>query len=115
MVLSIYQIVKINRSLEKLLNQQLEYSIRVAYKIFKLQKSLEEIEHYAFERFSLLYPKANLNNLSGDEQIVYETILSSIVEVDNFNLTEEEVFLNEDVKLTVEEVSNIMMLFQKNE
>lgn len=115
MVLTIYEVFKINRVLEKLINQQLDYQINVAYKLSKLKQQLDEIESYAFERFMLMFPQADIGNLNENESEVYKAILSSNVEIDNFNLTENEVFLNDSVKLTIEDVTIIRLLFEKRE
>lgn len=115
MILTIYEVFKINRVLEKLVNQQLEYPINIGYKLSKFKQNLDEIEAYAFERFMLIFPQADISNLNENESSVYEAILTSNVEIDNCNLSEEQLFMNNTAKLTIEEVTIMRLLFEKRE
>lgn len=112
MILQIYEIIKVNRSLDVLIKQQLLYPINIAYKIYQLKKDLDEIENYVFERFSLIYPNANLLDLKEDESVVYNTLLTSSIEI-NSNITKEELLICDDINISVEDITNIMLLFNE--
>jgi hypothetical protein len=111
MLIPIYQIIKANRSLETLISQQNLYNINIAYKLYKTKKELDEIENYAFERLSLICPNIDLNNPNEDELLVHNTIINSQIELNIPTLTEEELLSNNEIKLSIEDIENILNIF----
>lgn len=114
MILKIYQIIKANRSLECLINQQIVYNINVAYKIYKLKKELDEIEFYAFDRLNMLFPNIDINNLTDEQNIIYTSILESDIELNINYLTKEEILSEDNIMISVDDITNILSLFEKN-
>ena len=112
MLLQIYQVIKVNRSLEVLINQHILYNINIAYKILKLKKELDEIETYVFERFNTLCPNANLNKLNETETILYNSILTSPIEV-NVTIKQEDILSSNVIKISIEDIDNILLLFDE--
>lgn len=116
MKIHVYKILKVNRTIETLLEQHISYPINVGYKIFQLKKELDNIEKYIIERLSMLCPNFFTNDMTEEEKIIYETILSSEIELNNINITIEEITNNNEVKTTLEDIENLMLLFnEKNE
>lgn len=115
MILPIYKIIKANRSLEELISQQTLYNINIAYKIYKIKKELDEIENYTFSRLNIICPNINIENMNENEIILYNTILNSTISIDIPILTKDELLSNNEIKLTVEDIENILTLFNEND
>lgn len=113
MLIPIYQIIKMNRSLETLISQQTLYNINIAYKIHKIKKELDEIEQYTFDRLTLICPNFDLKNHNEEELLIYNTILNSQIEVDLPTITEEELLSSDEIKLSIEDIENILNIFEE--
>lgn len=111
MIIPIYQVIKSNRSLDVLISQQGLYNINIAYKLYKVKKELDDIENYAFERLSSICPNIDLNNLSDNELLIYNNIINSQIELNIPILTEDELLSSDEIKLSVEDIDNILNIF----
>lgn len=102
---NIYEIIKCNNIIYKLIEQQINYPVNIAYKLCKLKKELDEIELLMDERWILLFGKDyNIEDFTEDEIILYNTTLSAIMDIDTFQLSIEEITNNSNVKLTISEI-----------
>lgn len=95
--LTVDQILKLNDAVDELFNQHIKYQINVAYRLYQLKKELNEITNYIIERIVTVIPKINEENveLSEEENIIYQSILNSEIEIDTFNLTRAEIYLTQ--------------------
>lgn len=113
MIIPIYQVIKSNRSIELLIQQECLYNINIAYKIYKIKKELDEIESYTFNRLNLLCPNIDITNMTEIETDLYNTILNTMIEVNIPYLTEDELLSSDEVKLSIDDINNILLLFSE--
>ena len=93
-ILTIDQALKTSDAVDVLFTEHIKYQINVAYKLYKLKKELNEISEYAVNRIMELIPKLKEDNpdLSESEQLLYQTVLSSSIEINTYGLTRDEVY-----------------------
>lgn len=115
MKLRVGRMFEIGISLDKLLSQQNELPLNVGYDLWKMKKQFDEIGSYVFERIKLVIPEERLakNELDENEMAVYQMILGSEVEIVPFSVSKEMLFKNENIRLTVSEIADIMELFDE--
>lgn len=100
--LTVEQILKLNDAIDSLFEEHIKYQVNVAYRLYQLKKELNDMSSYVIERLFSVIPKLKEEHveLNEEENIIYQTILNSPIEVDTFNLTRAEIYLtNEDVSL----------------
>jgi hypothetical protein len=115
MKLRVGRMFEIGISLDKLLSQQNELPLNVGYDLWKMKKQFDEIGSYVFERIKLVIPEERLakNELDENEMAIYQMILGSEVEIVPFSFSKEMLFKNENIRLTVSEIADIMELFDE--
>jgi len=115
MKLRVGRMFEIGVSLDKLLSQQNELPLNVGYDLWKMKKQFDEIGSYVFERIKLVIPEERLakNELDENEMAIYQMILGSEVEIVPFSVSKEMLFKNENIRLTVSEIADIMELFDE--
>ena len=105
---SVYDIIKSNNVIYKLIEQQINYTVNVAYKLYKLKKELDEIELLMNERWVTLFGEDyNTDNFTQEEVILYNATLMAVMDIDTFQLSIEEVVGNDEIKLSLNEVEII--------
>lgn len=100
--LTVDQVLKMSDAVDALFDEHIKYQINVAYRLYQLKKELNEMSEYIVERIFTVIPKLKDDNveLNDEENIIYQTILSSPIEIDTFNLTRAEIYLaNQSVSL----------------
>ena len=109
----VQNVFRIDSVLDKLLQQQSELPLNVGYDLWKMKKQLNEIGSYVVERLKLVISEEHMQNneLDESEQMAYNAVLQSEVDIQPFTITKDELFQNKDVRLTVTEISDIMELF----
>ena len=112
--IKIYKILKINIVLERLIEQDCKYEINTSYKLYKLKKEINNIENYIFDRFYKLFNGKELEQLSNNERIIYNTILDSTIEINIPNISVEDILKNKEIKMSVQEIEIIEQLLAKN-
>lgn len=93
-ILTIDQALKASDAIDELFEEHIKYQINVAYKLYRLKKHLNEISEYAINRIIEVLPKLKENDteLSETEQLLYQTILSSPIEVNIQGLTRDDIY-----------------------
>ena len=92
------QVLELSDAVNTLFNENIKYPINTAYKLFKLKKDLNDVSDYIIGRVVELIPKLKEENaeLSEEENIIYQTILNSPIDIETYGLECEDVYcLNE--------------------
>lgn len=114
MVKTIFEILKFNTILHKLIKQQISFPINISYKLFKLKEELNEIESLIFERWDILFGENyDINELNDEQITLYNVTLQSEIEIDFFGLKKEDIISNTEAKLTIQDIE-IVNIFFKN-
>lgn len=111
----IYDIMTCNNVLSKLIEQQINFSINVAYKLYKLKKELDEIEQLMFQRWELLFGENfDANTFTQEEITAYNLTLEAEADIDIYDLKVDDIISNKQVKLTIDEVGIIDRFLEIN-
>lgn len=105
------EVIQINAVLEKIVSQSIEYPLNIAYKLHKVKQSLNDLELFVYDRLAVILGSAfGDKNLSEEQQLLYNSVMMSEVDIENQNLSLEEI-LSDKVKLDIESVPILLKIF----
>lgn len=112
-----YNLFVISEVVDKLVAQQLEYSVGVAYKIYLLSNKLNDTQKYVLSRLHAVFgDDFRIDNLTPQQEEIYGAVMDSDIElVDLPDLTIEEVISSADVKLSVSDMAILQIVLKKVE
>lgn len=110
----VHELYRISDSLNKLLSQDIEYPVRIAYKLYKMNEDINDRTRYVYERLANFIDSGNMskNSLTECEKVMYNATMNSDIELTPFDFDEKVIFDNDKVKLSVEDVSLLKCLFK---
>jgi len=110
---TVNELFKIQDVLDELYTQNLELGVGVALKLSRLKKSVDESCQYVIERLYTTIPglKTEGYQISETESIIYNGILSSVIDIDNQGLTEDELSECKKVHLKIQSAEYLELLF----
>lgn len=112
MNITIFEVFELNKILHSLSEQQLSYDIKIAFKIHKLIKWLDETETFIFERMRLMFSEDTMN---GDNPL-YVAFLSAKIPLVETTLTINELITpNEGVSIGIKEMELLGKILGKTE
>lgn len=117
MKLRVYEIFNISEVLDKLIAQQLEYNVNIAYKIYQISLKLNAAQSYVLSRLHMvLGDDANLTELHPQQKILYDAIMNSEIEVEGLpELTMDDVVDSVNAKLSVSDIATLQTILKKVE
>ena len=98
----------------KLDEQQTKFPLNVGYAVYKMGKQISEAAEYLSNRlFSVIdQDRMRLGNLTDEEQLIYNAVMDSEINIEPFAISRKELFDNKDVELTLSEIADIDELFR---
>lgn len=113
MTKKLFDVLRFNTVLFKLIDQQVCFPLNIAYKLFKLKKELTEIEELMFDRWEVLFGKDyNIENFSEEQIQLYNITLQTEINIDLFDLNKEDIFNNEKASLSIQDIEIINIFFK---
>lgn len=111
----IYKFIQANRSMDKLISQDLEYPVKTAYNLVTTKKNLDNAIDYVMERFSIVCgEKVDFENISEEQNAILNGILSQEIDIEIPEIDINDIVSADNVTLTPSDVENIIFLFRKN-
>lgn len=112
-IITVGQLLVIQDVLDKLNSQHVEFNINTSIKLNKLKKDVDYMCSYIIDRMVTVIPNINSREqtLTDEESVLYNTILSSDVELDNQGLVLEDITVNKTVKLDMDMAEHLELLF----
>ena len=110
----VYKFIQSNRSMDKLISQDLEYPIKTAYNLVTAKKKLDDAIDYVMERFSIVCgEKVDFENISDEQNVILNGILSQEIDIELPEIDIDDIISVDNVTLTPSDIENIMFLFRK--
>lgn len=110
----VYRFIEANHSLDKLITQNLEYPVKIAYNLIKAKKELDNAIDYVMERFSIVCgDSVDFENISDEQSMILNGILSQEIDVELPEIDIEDIVSANNVTITPSDIENIMFLFRK--
>lgn len=110
----IYKFIEANRSLDKLIAQNLEYPIKTAYNLVKAKKELDSAIEYVMERFGMVCGNdVDFDNISEEQNMILNGILSQEIEVELPEIDIKDIISADNVTVAPSDIENIVFLFRK--
>lgn len=115
-VAAVYRFIECNRSLEKLMGQDLKYDIKTSYKLVRTKREIDEVVDYVMGRFSMLCDgDVDVENMTDNQRVIMNSLLYQPVEIDIPEIDVDDIVGNDEVKASPSDVENILFLFEKSE
>ena len=111
--LKIYEIFNCNKTLNKMFEQQNTFPISIGFKLFKIMKRFDEVEEYVFKRMGMTFEDFKFEQMTLEENIFYNTVLSSEIELEYERINASYFENNEDLMLTIEDISNLSIIISE--
>lgn len=110
---TINNLFNIQDLLDKLYSQHIEFDINTALKLLKIKKNVDECCKYVIERIYTAIPSLQdtCHKLDENETIIYNTILNSVIDIDNYGLTVEDLSKYKTVLLELRLTEFLDLLF----
>lgn len=110
----IYRFIEANQSLDKLISQNLEYPVKVAYNLIKAKKELDSAIDYVIERFRVICgDKVDFENITDEQSIILDSILSQEIDIELPEIDIKWIISVDNVTITTSDIENIIFLFGK--
>ena len=111
--LKIYEIFNCNKTLNKMFEQQNTFPISIGFKLFKIMKMFDEVEEYVFKIMEMTFEDFKFEQMNLEENIFYNTVLSSEIELEYERINTSYFENNEDLMLTIEDISNLSIIISE--
>ena len=111
--LKIYEIFNCNKTLNKMFEQQNTFPISIGFKLFKIMKMFDEVEEYVFKIMEMTFEDFKFEQMNLEENIFYNTVLSSEIELEYERINASYFENNEDLMLTIEDISNLSIILSE--
>ncbi len=111
--IKIYEVFNCNRTLNKMFEQQKTFPISLGFKLFKLMKVFDEVEEYVFKIMEMTFKDFRFEQMSEDEKMFYNKVLSSEIELKYEKINTSYFENNEDLMLTIEDISNLSIILSE--
>ena len=111
--LKIYEIFNCNKTLNKMFEQQNTFPISIGFKLFKIMKMFDEVEEYVFNIMEITFKDFKFEHMNDEEKRFYDTILSSEIELKYDKINTSYFENNEDLMLTIEDISNLSIILSE--
>ena len=100
----------------RLEEQQTKFPLNVGYAVHKMAKQVSEAAEYVSNRLFAVIDseRMRLGNMTDEEQIIYNAVMDSEIDIQPFTITKEELFDNKEVALTLKEIESVDELFGEN-
>lgn len=98
--------------IEKLFMQDKCFKINTALKMLNLYKNSDEINSYILNRIRELIPNIAKSGytMTEDEVEIYEAILSSTIDVENYGLTKDELIQGSEAEISAKGLEKLLTL-----
>lgn len=103
----------IYNEIQELYEQDLKIKINTSLKLLRLYNQMTELHNYIIERILKVIPNFFDSNhiFNEEEKIIYNHILENKIEIDNQNITIEELLENEDIQLKIKGLEKLKLIF----
>ena len=93
--------------------QQNTFPISIGFKLFKIMKMFDEVEEYVFKIMEMTFEDFKFEQMNLEENIFYNTVLSSEIELEYERINASYFENNEDLMLTIEDISNLSIIISE--
>ena len=111
--LKIFEIFNCNRTLNKIFEQKNTFPISIGFKLFKIMKMFDEVEEYVFNIMEMTFENFKFEQMNEEENIFYNTVLNSEIELEYERINASYFENNEDLMLTIEDISNLSIIISE--
>ena len=111
--LKIYEIFNCNKTLNKMFEQQNTFPISIGFKLFKIMKMFDEVEEYVFNIMEITFKDFKFEQMNDEEKRFYNAVLSSEIELEYDKINMSYFENNEDLMLTIEDISNLSIILSE--
>lgn len=96
--MTVNQLLNLGDAVNALFEEHIKYNVNVGYRLYRLKEELNDMSSYILNRLFEVIPTLKEGNgeLNDDQNLVYQAILDSPVEVETFGLTRAEIYMTDE-------------------
>lgn len=115
MVLTVFNVFKINQSVERLIEQNIKLSFNNGYKLLQLKKELDNIEQYTVSKLNQVIDNERMkaNQMTDEEQMTYLTIMNSEIEINDIKIDFDNIKENNEITLPLQDIELLSVFFEE--
>lgn len=113
--LQIYRVLNCNQTLIKMFQQQKTFSVSLGFKLYEIMKQFNEVEDYVIKVMETTYQNINFLNMTNEQTVFYNTLLSSEIELEYEKLDDNFFKNNDRLMLTLEDMSNLSIILKQKD
>lgn len=115
MILTVFEVFKLNQSIERLIEQDCNLSFNNGYKLIQIKRELDDIEQYAVSKLNQVIDNERLisNEMTEEEQMVYVTIMNNEVEVSDIKIDFDNIKENNEITLPLSDIEMLSVFFEE--
>lgn len=111
--IQISDVFSCNRVLFALMQQQSKFPISVGLKLFKISKIFDEVEEYVFNVMNMTFNDYSFENMTDEQNLFFNKLMNENIELDYEKIPVSVFENNEEIKLTIEEISYLSIILQE--
>lgn len=115
MILTVFEVFKLNQSIERLIEQDCNLSFNNGYKLIQIKRELDDIEQYAVSKLNQVIDNERLksNEMTEEEQMVYVTVMNNEVEVSDIKIDFDNIKENNEITLPLSDIEMLSVFFEE--
>lgn len=115
MILTVFDVFKLNQTIEHLNEQGIKLSFKNGYELLKFKKELDNIEQYTAQRLNSVIDSERMskNEMTEEEQMVYVTVMSNEVDINKPEIDFDEIKNSRDINLSLSDIETLCTIFEE--
>lgn len=110
--IKIIEALRLNETIQKLMNAQIAFPMNVSFELFKIHKKLNQVEEFLFCRIKNIFGEDfKIMSMTNEQKCIYNDIMNEEIEIDINPLEKEDFETIKNVNITIEDANNISLCF----
>ena len=103
----------LNKTIDKIIKQQVDIPANIAFALYKLHKQLTEMEEFVFQRLSMVCgDNIDFNNMTENQKILYFSVFDSEINIELENdIDIDKITKNNKISLSIQDIEILNNIF----
>ena len=103
----------LNKTIDKIIKQQVDIPANIAFALYKLHRQLTEMEKFVFQRLSMVCgDNIDFNNMTENQKILYSSVFDSEINIElEDGIDIDKIIKNNKINLSIQDVEILNNIF----
>lgn len=103
----------LNKTIDKIIKQQVDIPANIAFALYKLHRQLTEMEEFVFQRLSMVCgDDIDFNNMTENQKILYSSVFDSQINIElEDGIDIDKIIKNNKINLSIQDVEILNNIF----